>query len=337
MSLLSFLFQSCLFENPEETDDGQLGIDPTNVTVRADITLNMTMPSASDDTQAFVQPPCDGTDYRRRVIVSAVTEGRMPVTRTILLDIAEGAEKVVVPVTLKLNARDYDLMVWSDYVRVADNTVDSTYFYNASMLPNVYMSTAYRGNNAFKDAACASARLLLAQYRNEWNAAVDLELALERPVARMQLTADDTAAFLDRISAGEIIGTAFSVRISYPGYLCMGYNVVENVPRHSLMYMTYEHAFNIRSLTAGEPFMLTCDYLFADSGANTAIPVQVEIMNTAKTEVYASTSFTAYCRAGFCTDIRYGFLTAKNDQGVTFDPGYAGNGTVVVPALPATK
>lgn len=323
--------QSCLFQYPEMTDDGEKGIDPTDVALTADISLSMTIPAFDSEGAAFTQPTTDGSAYKRRVIVEALTEGRQPVTRTMLLDIEEGEKEVLVPLSLRLTARDYTFMVWSDYVQLAENgAVDSSFFYNATLLPNVYMGKTYRGNNNYKDAAYTCTELALSQYKSATNARVSLDLELKRPVGRLQLVANDTRAFLDKIANGQISGESFAVRVSYPGYLCMGYNLEQGIPRHSLMYMTYDNAFSTKKMVAGEPFTLTFDYLFADSGSNTAIPMQIEILDSAKTNVLASASFTAYCRAGFSTTVSYGFLTATDDQGIDFNPEFSGSGTVVI-------
>lgn len=331
MAAVALVTHSCIFRHPHMTDDGEMGIDPTEVAVTADISLNLTIPALAQDEDTYNQPATEGTAYKRRLIVEALTEGRRPVTRTILLDIADNERELTVPLTLRLTAREYTFAVWSDYVLVNENgTVDSTYFYNPDLIPNIYMGKAYRGNNAYKDAAFACTQLSLSQYRSEWNARINLEMALQRPVGRLQLMATDTRAFLDRIKAGQISGESFAVRISYPGYLCMGYNIETQTPRHSLMYMTYEHTFSTKNMTADRPFLLTFDYLFADTDVNTSIPVQLEILDSTRTDVLASCSFTTYCRAGFCTTINYAFLNSSDDSGITFDPNYSGSGTVVI-------
>lgn len=336
MAAVALSAHSCLVENPKLTDDGQLGVDPTEVAVAVDINIDLTIPALEADGESFAQPATDGTAYKRRVVVEAATDGRLPVKRVMLLDIAAGQSELSVPVSLRLSARDYTLSVWSDYVQVADNgTVDSTYFYNVTMLPNVYAGKSYRGNNAYKDAAFASTRLDLSPYRNGWNERVVVDLPLQRPVGRLQLKATDTRAFLDRIASGQIKGESFAVRVSYPGYVCMGYNIAEQLPRHSLMYMTYDNAFSTKNMTADEPFLLTFDYLFAESDAITSVPMQIEILDSSKTTTLASCSFTANVRAGYCSTIGYGFLTSMDDHGITFDPNFSGNGTIVVVPTPS--
>lgn len=337
MAVVALSAPSCLFQHPEMTEDGEMGIDPTEVAVAVDININLSIPSFEEGGESFVQPATEGTAYRRRVIVEALTDGRRPVTRTMLLDINEDDRELNIPVSMRLTARDYTLAVWSDYVQVAENgAVDSSYFYNADLLPNVYASKSYRGNNAYKDAAFGCTALELSQYRSGWNERVTVDMPLQRPVGRLQLKATDTGAFLDKIASGALSGQSFALRVSYPGYLCMGYNIAEMLPRHSLMYMSYEHTFSTKNMTAEEPFLLTFDYLFSESDSNTAVPVELEILDSTKSTVLASCSFTAYCRAGYCTTVSYGFLTATDDQGITFNPDFSGDGTIVIVPTPSS-
>lgn len=333
-AVLMFAATSCLFEEPERTADGELGVDPTETLLTADISLSLSIPAIEPGGGTFVIPATDGTLYRRRTVVAASADGFPTVSKTVYSDIAVGADKLELDLTLRLHARHYKLSVWSDYVRVQDDVVDGTYFYNIDQLPNVYMGTTYRGCDNYKDAACGYASLDLTPYKDKWGKRVALEMPLSRPVSRLCFVADDTRAFLDRIASGAVQGTSFTARVSYPGYLCMGYNVETSLPRHSLMYMKFEKSFKSADLAAGTPFTLAFDYLFATSDKAKEIPVKIEILDNAKENVLATSSFNALCLAGTETTVTYGFLTSEPGEGVGFNPDFSGSGTIVVPALP---
>lgn len=334
IATLMFATTSCLFEEPERTADGELGVDPTETTITAAISLDLTMPAFTAGERSVAIPACAGTEYRRRTVVSAMAEGFPTVRKIVYTDIEEGVDKLNLDVTMRLHARAYKLAVWCDYVRVLDNAVDSAYFYNIDKLPNVYMGTTYRGGNDYKDAAYGYANLDLTPYKNEWGKRVEIEMPLSRPVGRLRFVATDTRAFLDRIAAGTVKGNSFAVRVSYPGYLCMGFNVETSLLRHSLMYMKYEQTFKSADLVAGQPFQLTFDYLFATADKATEIPVQVDILDNAKENVLATTIFNAYCLAGAVTTVNHGFLTSEASEGVDFNPDFSGSETVVVPIAP---
>ena len=53
-----------------------------------------------------------------------------------------------------------------------------------------------------------------------------------------------------------------------------------------------------------------------------------------KEKVLASTSFNVFGRAGFYTDVTYGFLTADPDGGIIFDPSFDGESEIEVPVHP---
>lgn len=336
-AVLMLAATSCLFEEPERTADGELGVDPTETILTADISLSLAIPAMEPGGETFVVPATEGTVYRRRTVVAASADGFPTVSRTVYSDIAEGADKLELDLSLRLHARRYKLSVWSDYVRVQDDVADDAYFYNIDQLPNVYMGTTYRGSDNFKDAACGYASLDLSPYKDEWGKRVELEIPLSRPVSRLRFVADDTRAFLDRIASGAVQGTSFAVRVSYPGYLCMGYNVETSLPRHSLMYMKFENTFKSADLEAGTPFTLAFDYLFATSDKAKEIPVRIEILDNAKENVLATASFNAFCLAGRETTVTYGFLTSEAGEGVDFDTDFSGSGTIVVPALQTEK
>lgn len=333
--LLMSAATSCIFEEPERGADGGLGVDPTETLLTADISLSLSIPAMEPGGGPFVIPSTDGTLYRRRTVVAASADGFPTVSRTVYSDIAEGADKLELDISMRLHARRYKLSVWSDYVRLRDNAVDSAYFYNIDQLPNVYMGTTYRGCDNYKDAACGFASLDLTPYKDEWGRRVELEMPLSRPVSRLRFVAADTRAFLDKIASGAVQGTSFTARVSYPGYLCMGYNVETSLLRHSLMYMKFEKSFKSADLVAGTPFTLAFDYLFATSDKAKEIPVKIEILDNAKENVLATSSFNAFCLAGTETTVTYGFLTSEPGEGVDFDSAFSGSGTIVVPALPA--
>ena len=110
--------------------------------------------------------------------------------------------------------------------------------------------------------------------------------------------------------------------------------MLERLPRHGLLYLQCDRTFKTDQLTAGEPFPLVFDYVFAPDEKNVSIPVTLEILDSTKEKVLASTSFNVFGRAGFYTDVTYGFLTADPDGGIIFDPSFDGESEIEVPVHP---
>ena len=112
----------------------------------------------------------------------------------------------------------------------------------------------------------------------------------------------------------------------------MGYNVLERIPRHGLMFLQQERTIKNSVLKDKGTYPLTFDYAFAAYDAVTRIPVTLEIVVNKK--VVASTTFNITGQAGKNTTITYGFLTANPDGGIDFDPDFDGKEDIIVPVYP---
>ena len=157
-------------------------------------------------------------------------------------------------------------------------------------------------------------------------------MELTRPVMRYQLVANDVQKFLKLFSDGKLKGDNFIVRVKYISYLKMGYNVLERIPRHGLMFLQQERTIKNSALKDQTTYPLTFDYVFADPDALTRIPVTVEIEVNKK--IVASATFNVTGWAGKNTTVTYGFLTADPNGGIDFNPDFDGEDEIVVPVYP---
>lgn len=353
LALLPMVVTACLYEHPTLTEDGELGVDPTAVTLNTSLKLNLNMPAAETGATPLQRPSAgEAPAYRHRFVVDAYIDRVFATRQIIYQDIADGRTEITLPLSMKLHARNYEIAVWSDYVQTPTEAQSATRadkeddFYNIATpnhLLTVVGSETYSGCNEYKDVFCGSAELKLEKYRNDWNTVIPLELELTRPVARYQLMANDVAKFLNSSNALITKSNEFVARLKYTGYLNMGYNVLEKLPRHGLMYMQFDKDFKKADLKAGEDFPLVFDYFFASSATaeegedyvTTRIPVTFEIWDKDAKNLLASTSFNVTGKPGQNTTITYGFLTADPNGGVNFDPGYDGNTEIEIPAQPA--
>lgn len=341
-ALLPLLFAGCLYEQVELTDEGEWGIDPTDVTLNANLSFNLPMPAFEEGGETLQRPYTEGKPaYRHRFVVEAYVEHVLAARQVTYAEIEEGQKQASLSVSMKLHARDYEIAVWSDYVQVPDEEkgVNGTdeYFWNttASHLLTVYGGNTYRSCDDYKDAFCGSVQVDLTGYRNEWNAKESIDLQLERPVARVAFVANDVDAFLRKLQEDKVTDSNFTIRLRYTDYLNMGYNVPERLPRHGLMYISTDRKLAKKTFVAGQPLTLIWDYVLAADGENTVIPVTLEVLNAAKSQVLASTSLNLYCKAGRHTTLTYGFLTSTGDGGITFNPDFDGKEDITVPARPA--
>lgn len=306
-----------LHEEPELTASGELGVDPTAVTLNANLTLNLNLPEKDAATRAAAV----SGDYLQRFTVEAYLD-RQPVARQVFVEEMTDRTHLSLPVSLKLHARSYKLVAWSDYVK-ADAPETDLYYNTESLVPLIPNRSSHTGNTEYKDCFAASADIDLTGFRNQWNAEVTEEVELARPVARYELVANDVEAFLRRVSEGEVGGTKFTVRIKYDGYLAVGYNALDDVPKHSLMYMQYQKSFSLPKEGTKE-LTLGLDYLFIPAGeTSTYVPVEIEVVDQDNVTV-AQNALRIPCRRGKNTMVRGAFLTEESGDGIGFDPDYEG-------------
>lgn len=313
--LLPLALNSCLYEDPEMTSDGQLGIDPTEVNVTADIKLNIKL-SESESTRSRVA--AEG-GYQHRFIVETYLDDMAVHRQVVYEDVDPDRNRLSVPVTIKLHARDYRAVVWADYVKTDS---EDDLFYNTEILDPLIATEPYEGNSDYKDAFYATQELSLSDYRDEWGAKVPVEIELKRPVARYELVATDVASFLKKIADKEISGKRFTARIKYRYYLSVGFDVLDDKLRHALMYLQYSKTFDVPA-EGVKDFVVGLDYVFVGNEP-LEIPIEVEIVDEKKVTV-ARTMINVPCQQGKKTVVRDNFLTADPDiadDGVGIDPGF---------------
>lgn len=315
LALLPMLLGACLYEHPETTADGEPGIDPTGVNVTAQLSLNLKL---DDAPTARIGTRAEAVTYRHRIIVDAYLNRELATRQVVYRELTD-AEALTVDVDLKLHARDYQLVVWTDYVK-ADSEEDL--HYNTSTLVPVLNADPYKGNVEQKDVLYGNAPLELAQYRNAWNTKLNIDLELKRPVARYELIADDVAKFLRKITDQEITGKKFNLTVRYTQFFYTGFNALDEITKNALQYISYSRsiappAADVTELSVG------FDYPFVPDG-KADIPIAVEVTDE-KNNLIARTYLLLSCTAGENQTIRSNFLTADPSGGVGFDPDYDGS------------
>ena len=230
--LLPLLLAGCqLYESP-----GEEGVDPTQVTVMANIMVSLTIPQNEMDAVKAATRAEESMDYRHRFIVEAYIDG-VSLHREVFYAELTSQSTLTVPVSLNLHARHYRLAVWSDYVKT---TEDENPYYNCEILDPVTMNAPSPGNTEYKDAFFVTQELNLTPYADEWNVIVPVDVELIRPVARYELIATDMAAFRTRMKEAGMENDEFCIRVKYANYRYMGFDLLQQHPKHALMYMSYK-------------------------------------------------------------------------------------------------
>lgn len=315
--LLSFFLGGCLHESPELTADGEMGVDPTSVLVNATMNLdlnleNMGIKLESEETK----------NYLHRFVAVAYLN-RQPAYRATFVEEITDRTHLKLPLQMKLHARDYQLVVWSDFVK-KENPEQDYLYQTDDLVPVIPVLSAHTGNTPFKEVFTLSQPLKLSQYRQELNKVVPIELNLEHPMARYELVANDVKTFLQKINQGEIKGQSFKARIKYSDYLPEGFNALDGVPKHSLLYMQYVKTIEMPIEEIAE-MTLAFDYVFIDPAKKeTRIPVEIEIINE-NNETIARNNIRIPCYRSNNIRISGNFLTkSSEDDGVGIDPDFDG-------------
>ena len=329
LAALPLLAACQLHEEPMLTADGELGVDPTQVTVNAELSLSLPISERTAQTTAQAATRAEGetTSYMHRIIVEAYLDNVATQRQVVYEEEIEGRTHLTVPVSLKLHARNYRIAVWADYVQ-ADTQED--WFYDTTTLTPVIDNGNYQGNNERKDAFYGVQSVDLTGYRDEWNAVVSTDMTLTRPVARYELVATDMEQLRQKVTDGEAADGAFTVRVKYSDYLDCGFDLLEEAACNPLMYMQYTTTLNIPDETT-DYYTIGFDYVFCDA-AGTDISIEVEVVDSQSVTV-ARSIISVPCTQGMNTTVRDNFLTADPalaEDGVGIDSGYDDESDLVV-------
>lgn len=330
--LLPVFVSSCLYEEPELTADGEIGVDPTAVNIMTNLTLETSfdLVNVNRGTRAAT------ATYLHRFVV-AVYDGTQKVANQIVYqEIQVGETTVSIPVTMKLHARKYQFAVWADYVEKTGKEVSQT-FYNATDMAFILRSTPYRGNSRYYDAFYGSTLLDLTAYRDQWNVTVPIDIKMVRPMASYNLIATDVAKFLKKVADKEITGKKFTMTVKYNYYLPTGFDALTGKLKHSLQYMEYNKTVDLATLQRDEnkaEFNIALDYLLVNNEAASSIPVTIEIANESKVVVARYQNLKIPYERNKETSIRGYFLTAS--PGINFDPDF-NDDDIIIDVTPIIK
>ncbi len=314
----SLLWTGCtLTQEPK----GQ-GVDPTQVNVEVAVDLSLNLPDTEGAYEDLVPEVTD--EFTRRFVVEAVlADGTVAQRQVSYEKIVAGKNEYSLQTKFRLNARQYKLLVWSDYVKTEDQ--EANLYYDIASLTPVMPQGNYVGNNERKDCFRGCADLDLRKYRDEWAASVSLDVELRRPVGRYEIITTDLGAFRQRLADGVISGSEFSVRVRYADYRATGYNVLQNVPKNFLSYLFYKTTLKNENWEGDQASLrLGFDYCFVDAGdAGSKIPVEIEILNE-KNQQVSRTVLSIPVVQGYNTVVSGRFMTGTDDGSVSVDPGYDG-------------
>lgn len=321
--VVATLFVSCVHDYPSMTEDGEEGIDPTLVEVNTEVTLDLELVPLEIITQKNVRSRTTKADdgYRRRFIIEAWREGKLTARQVTVMDNAEedGDEKITLPIHLKLHALDYTLAIWSDYVKAG---TDTDLYYDTDNLQQVACTDPYTGSTPYRDCLYGTAALDLRQYRDEWNAKVQVKVDMVRPLAKYELIATDIAEFLGRTAQQRAQGESYTVTFSYSFYIPAVFDVLAGKPCESWPEISFTLPLALPE--EGETLhTVGSDFIFANGG-EASVLLTMEIRDSRGNRMSRVSGIDVPYRRGHLTTLKGAFLTSEMKGGVEIDTEWDG-------------
>jgi|UniRef100_UPI00359C6644 hypothetical protein len=330
--VLTIVLAGCVHDYPSMTEDGEEGVDPTLVEVNTEVTLDLelvpleiiTQKNARSGTNKARSGTTKADDgYRRRFIIEAWQEGKPTARQVTVMETAEeedGDGKISLPIHLKLHALDYTLAVWTDYVKAG--TTDDLY-YDTDNLQQVACTDPYTGSTPSRDCLYGTTPLDLRNYRDEWNARVQVKVDMVRPLAQYEIIATDVKDFLRKTKKQRADDETFTITFSYGFYLPTVFNVLSGKPADSRTGIAYTTPLTVPTDGQKECTIGT-DFVFVN-GTESFVSLSMEIRDSGGNVISRTTGLEVPYRRGHLTTVRARFLTNEMQGGVDIDDDFDGN------------
>lgn len=315
--LVPMLVSSCLYEEPELTADGKNGVDPTQVNIMTELKLDMQIGSQEINRSRAAAE----STYRHRFVITAYDGKQVAEQQVIYEDVQPGETTISLPISLKLHARKYQLVVWADYIQKVDEGYQL--YYDHRNMERIERAGSYKANSAYYDAFYGTTSVDLTSYRDQWNVKVPIDIQMVRPLARYDLIATDVAKFLEKVKKGEIVGKTFTINVKYNYYLTTGFNALTGKVRNPLMYIQYNKALPLPEVGV-EEFNVGFDYVFVN-GEGSFVSLTIEVVNEKGTIVARSKGIKVPYQQGYSTTVKGHFLTSNPSPGIDFDTDFEGD------------
>lgn len=325
--VLTIVLAGCVHDYPSMTEDGEEGIDPTLVEVNTEVTLDLELVPLEIITQKNARGGTTKaragkqTDYRRRFIIEAWREGKPTARQVTVMEDAEedGDGKITLPIRLKLHAVEYTLAVWTDYVKAG---TDTDLYYDTKNLQRVACTAPYTGSTPYRDCLYGTTALDLRQYRDEWNAKVQIKVDMVRPLAKYELIATDVAEFLERTAQQRAQGESYTVTFSYSFYIPAVFDVLAGKPCESWPEISFTLPLALPE--EGETLhTVGSDFIFANGG-EASVLLTMEIRDSRGNRVSRVSGIEVPYRRGHLTTLKGAFLTSEMKGGVEIDTEWDG-------------
>ena len=321
--VLTIVLAGCVHDYPSMTEDGEEGVDPTLVEVNTEVTLDLELVPLEIITQKNARSGTTkaATDYRRRFVIEAWRGGKPESRQVTVMEDAEedGDGKITLPIRLKLHAVEYTLAVWTDYVKAG---TDTDLYYDTKNLQRVACTAPYTGSTPYRDCLYGTTALDLRQYRDEWNAKVQIKVDMVRPLAKYELIATDVAEFLERTAQQRAQGESYTVTFSYSFYIPAVFDVLAGKPCESWPEISFTLPLALPE--EGETLhTVGSDFIFANGG-EASVLLTMQIRDSRGNRMSRVSGIDVPYRRGHLTTLKGAFLTSEMKGGIEIDTEWDG-------------
>lgn len=183
--------------------------------------------------------------------------------------LADPAQPIPDNVVFDLEAAEYKVLVWCDYVRESDPY--KSWYYNTDDLRNIRYADIEVKDNNDKDVFTNMAHLNFREYyymSGEHEESV--HLTLERPKGRYKCVTTDVGDYLNKEEVSEITSV-----VTYIQYVAAGYNVEEQKPNYFESTRTYLTTVTTDDLDQNGNLEMCYDYVFVN-GKQTNVKINFQ-------------------------------------------------------------
>lgn len=262
---MPFVITACLFEEPKLTENGEIGVDPTEVNVSMTLSFR-NVPFVNYKARA-VRGEQSVRVYYYRANVAFYDEGREVRRVTQYMPYDEMVYDVDIPIIAKVHARRYKVAAWVDFVyrdeiSGKENIEDYSSFYDVENL-RLIIRTPYSGCDEYVKAFYGNMEIDLYGYADMWNVSIPVDLELSCPMSRYELVATDVDEFLkNKDQYGEIRDNSLHYIAQYKWYLPTGFDALTGELRNPLQYVSYSRTVTLPK--EGDKPVILMDYIFVD-------------------------------------------------------------------------
>lgn len=261
---------------------------PTDPTI--ELNLSLEIDNATPEEFVVVKPGGDsGTSYivRMQAANKKNTRFEEPVKLRYIVDLyrviasnsefvkreirwADPAQPQPENVLLELEAAEYKVLVWCDYVRAS--APEESWYYNTDDLRNIRYSDIEVKDNNDKDVFTAMLDLNFREYSySTRDFKVDKHLVLERPKGRYKCVATDC----DKESLTKMGINNITTVTSYVLWVADGYNVDDQAPNHFDQTRGFHSVISVDDIESDGNLEMCYDYVFVN-GKQTNVRLNFE-------------------------------------------------------------